>query len=159
VSDAASDTRADPVAETSARLRRSREALLAALEGVTEADFAREIDGRPLVQLLAALARDELAAVASARRLLGDAEGEQAPPPPASGEPPTERPATLPPQAIHALAGARYRAARLLDELATTAGSPETDGERAAALALLDAAAEREQRAAERIAGRAGSAG
>ena len=46
----------------------------------------------------------------------------------------------------------------IADELAAATGSAETDGERAGALALLDAAAEREQRAAERIAGRPRSA-
>ncbi len=162
MSDRTSGAAADPVAATRARLDHSRQALLAALVGVTEADFARAIegdsggdgDGRPLVELLAALARDELQAVEAARRLL-DAAAASDGPPAAGGAPSAKRPATLPPQAIHALAGARHRAARLLDELAA-ARADEEGGDRSGALALLDAAAEREQRVAERIAGRAG---
>jgi len=148
-----SNAATDPIAATGERLRRSRKALLAALDGVTEADFAAELDGRPLVELLAGLAREESAAVAEARGLLRPTRGEGRAAPTSDGPPPTERAATLPPQAIHALAGARHRAARLLEELASEAWAGATEARREA-LALLDAAAEREQLTAKRVVGR-----
>ena len=143
----------DHIAATGERLQRSREALLAALDGVTEADFTAELDGRPLVELLAGLARKEIAAVATARALLTPAEGEPEATPTSDGPTAVGHAATLPPQAIHALAGARHRAARLLDELASAAWAEASEARRAA-LELLDAAAEREQLVAKRVVGR-----
>lgn len=142
-----SDVPPDALAETRARLARSRESLLAALAGVTERDFQREVDGSLLVERLAELARQERDTVASARRLVAEAGETYDVQRSATDRPAAERPATLPPQAIHALAGARHRATRLLDELAAAGGSGVVDERaRAAALALLDDAAEREQR-------------
>ena len=132
--------------ETRVRLQRSRERLLQALAGATEADFRREFEGELLVERLADLARREREGAAAARRLLSGA---------APAEPPEALPAgreaTLPPQAIHALSGARHGSLRLLDDVEAP-GRPGA-GERALreALALLDAAAEREQRVAALI--------
>lgn len=85
-----------------ARLAESRAALLRALEGVTERDFAAPFEGeRSLVQVLATLAVEERAAVARAR----GAESRVSVP---------EKP--LAPQVIHDLAGARYQTERLLAE-------------------------------------------
>ncbi len=143
-----SDRQGRGAQETRERLARSRERLLRALAGVTEADFRRELEGELLVERLADLARRERDAADAARRLLagGEAEPEPAPRPPG-------REATLPPQAIHALAGARHRSLRLLDEVDAPRGPAAGEGARSAALALLDAAAERERRAAELIEG------
>ncbi len=141
----------DPVAETSAHLHRSRKALLGALEGLTESDFAREIDGHPLVELLAKLAREERVGAEAAHRLLS-AEAQEDPATSNSiNVPPTERQATLPPQAIHALAGARHHTTQVLDKLPTR-DSNTMAGDRTEVLALLNAAAEREQLVADRIA-------
>ena len=125
---------------THARLVRSRASLLRALAGATEADFGRRLDGELLVERLAELARRERDAVDGARALLAGAAR------PAAGPAPERRPA-LPPQAIHALAGARHRSLRLLDELAAP-GAPGEEGARGRALALLGAVAEREERVA-----------
>ncbi len=132
-------------AGTHARLVRSRASLLRALAGVTEADFRRQVDGELLVERLAELARRERDAVASASALLAGA-GQ-----PAAALPVPERPAALPPQVIHALAGARHRSLRLLDELSASGASP--GDEHARALALLDAVAEREERVASLLGG------
>ncbi|GMU39229.1 MAG: hypothetical protein AMXMBFR23_00950 [Chloroflexota bacterium] len=92
---------ADARAHLRARLEASRAALLAALEGVTERDFATNLgDGVTVVRLLARLAAEERA---DAARLRGEAAEVAVP----------ERP--LPPQVVHALAGARYQALQALD--------------------------------------------
>lgn len=116
-----------------ARLAESRRLLLAALEGLTEHDFAAPLDpgeqgdGLTVVQSLAALAEGERYENAAVR-----------------GETPVEpRPGRpLPPQVVHALAGASYRSRRYIE-------SPEADP--AAANALVDGIVEREARLAERI--------
>ena len=141
----------DPVAETSAHLHRSRKALFGALEGLTESDFAREIDGHPLVELLAKLAREERETAEAAHRLLSTEAQEDPSTSNSSDVPPTERQATLPPQAIHALAGARHHTNQILDKLAAEDSSTMA-GNRTEALTLLNTAAEHEQLAADRIA-------
>ena len=111
-----------------ARLDASRAALLAALEGVTERDFAVDLGGgETVVRALAALAAAERLATASA-----------------SGEPVTERTVEkpLPPQVVHALAGARYRTHRYLESAAADAGTAET---------LAASLVTREKRTAARI--------
>lgn len=110
------------------RLEASRAALLAALEGVTERDFATNLgDGVTVVRLLARLAAEERA---DAARLRGE---------PAEVVVP-ERP--LPPQVVHALAGARYQALQALD-------LPGLEAE--AAEALVAGIEAREAAAAERV--------
>jgi hypothetical protein len=110
-----------------ARLEASRAVLLGALEGVTERDFASDLGGETVVQLLARLATEERAAVAAAGG-------------PATSERQVEKP--LPPQVIHALAGARYRTSRYLD-------APEADTE--VARALVAGIEQREGDAARRV--------
>ncbi|MQC17860.1 MAG: hypothetical protein DWG80_02155, partial [Chloroflexi bacterium] len=77
-----------------ARLDAARAGLLAALADVTERDFATELGGETVVMLLARVAAEERAAVAEASGI------EYAPRP-------VQKP--MPPQVIHALAGARHR--------------------------------------------------
>ena len=111
-----------------ARLDESRAALLAALEGLTKRDFAADLgDGETVAQALAALAEAERAANAEVR-------GEQSQPP-ASGRP-------LPPQVVHALAGAGYRSRRYIEDPAAEAAS---------AYALAEGIVTRATRVAERI--------
>lgn len=110
-----------------ARLDASRAVLLGALEGVTERDFASDLGGETVVQLLARLASEERIAVAVAGG-------------PATSERQVEKP--LPPQVIHALAGARYRTARYLE-------APGTDP--VVARALVAGIEEREGEAARRV--------
>lgn len=116
-----------------ARLEASRRLLLSALEGLTEHDFAAPLDagedgdGRTVVQALAALAEVE-------RRENAEVRGET------PAEPTPGRP--LPPQVVHALAGASYRSRRYLE-------SPEADA--ASARALVDGIVAREASLAERI--------
>lgn len=122
-----------------ARLAASRGALLRALEGVTERDFAAAFDDdRSLVVALAELAMDERAAVVRVRG------GESAAKLP-------EKP--LAPQVIHDLAGARYQTERLL---AYSAAGDEADATLTAerVSALVDAVADRELAMAARIAAR-----
>ncbi len=109
------------------RLDASRAGLLAALEGVTERDFASDLGGETVVQLLARLAAEE-------RRAAVQAAGE------AAEERSVERP--LPPQVIHALAGARYRTARYLER---------PDADEGTARALVEGAEQREADAAQRV--------
>ncbi len=116
--------------ELHARLDASRAVLLAALGDVTERDFATDLGGETVVLLLARVAGEERAAVAQATGT------EYAPRP-------VQKP--MPPQVVHALAGARHRTRRYLD-------SPEAT--EAAALALVTAAEQREATAATRIAAR-----
>ena len=115
-----------------ARLDASRAALLASLEGVTERDFGVTLNadsggGETVVQALAALASAERLATATAA---GETVADRV----------VERP--LPPQVMHALAGARYRTQRYLDAPHATA---------AAAEALVAALEAREREAAARI--------
>ena len=111
-----------------ARLDASRTALLAALEGLTEHDFAADLgDGRTVTQALAALAEAE-------RRENAEVRGETV------ADPTPGRP--LPPQVVHALAGAAYRSRRYLAE-------PGADA--ASAKALVDGIVERERGLTERI--------
>lgn len=110
------------------RLEQSRALLLATLEGLTEHDFGADLGGgQTVVQALAALADVERRENAEVR-----------------GEP--EAPATagrpLPPQVIHALAGASYRSRRYLEDPAADAAS---------ARLLVDGIVEREASLAERI--------
>lgn len=116
-----------------ARLDAARAGLLAALAGVTERDFATDLGGESpetVVMLLARIASEERAAVAEASGV------EYAPRP-------VQKP--MPPQVIHALAGARHRTRRYVD-------SPEAT--EAVATALVIAAEHRESEAAARIAAR-----
>lgn len=92
---------ADLRADLAARLDAARRALLAALEGLTERDFATDLGGgETVVRMLAALAHAEHEAAVQA-----------------GGVPlphvPAEKP--LPPQVVHDLAGVRYRIQRCLD--------------------------------------------
>ncbi|MDA0301493.1 MAG: hypothetical protein O2822_03110 [Chloroflexi bacterium] len=110
------------------RLAESRATLLAALEGLTEHDFSADLGGgQTVVQALAALAETE-------RRDNAEVRGET-PVPPAPGRP-------LPPQVVHALAGASYRSRRYLEDEAADTSS---------AKALVDGIVEREASLAERI--------
>ena len=112
------------------RLARSRGALLASLEGVTERDFGVEIEGQSVVRALASLAAAERAATAAA-----------------AGTPVTERVVDrpMPPQVVHALAGARYATRTYL----------ASDGAKAAtAEALVARLVEREEAMAARIVAR-----
>lgn len=109
------------------RLDISRAVLLAALEGVTERDFASDLGGETVVQMLARIAAEERDAVALAQGV-------------STHERTVEKP--LPPQVIHALAGARYRTARYLDDPAA---------EEATARSLVEAAEHREAEAARRV--------
>jgi len=80
--------------------------------GLTERDFAHEVDGSTITQLLAAVApseRDAVRRVRTALRL------DPRPLPPSR-----EGGRVLPPQVVHDLAGARYETLLLLDALATS---------------------------------------
>ncbi len=111
-----------------ARLEASRTALLVALEGVTEREFATRLeDGETVVHLLARLAAEERT---DALALHGRTEAATV----------AERP--LPPQVVHALAGARYQTLRALD-------ADGVDAE--AAARLVERIEAREREAAERI--------
>ncbi|MEX2229176.1 MAG: hypothetical protein WEB13_05990 [Dehalococcoidia bacterium] len=117
------------------RLAASRAALLRALEGVTERDFAAAFDGdRSLVHVLAELAVAERMAVARAR---GDEREARVP----------DRP--LAPQVIHDLAGARYTTERLLADAAAAGEASDR------LAALVDGIVDREQAVAARLAARA----
>jgi hypothetical protein len=125
------------------RLEASRAALLAALEGVTERDFASELEsGVTVVATLGALAQAERTAIRDARDTVGAAQR----PLPAGGAAATAR--ATPPQVVHDLAGARYETLLFLDLLA--AARPATSG--GATLAtLLGGIADREIAAAEAV--------
>jgi hypothetical protein len=117
------------------RLDASRAALLAALEGVTERDFAADAGGETVVRLLGRLATEE-------RRAVLEARGQ---PVPELRMP--ERP--LAPQVVHDLAGARYRTAQYLEE---------PNASREVAEGLVAALEAREAEAAVRIRNRAPAA-
>ena len=122
----------DPAA-LRARLEASRAALLDAIARLTEQDFATDLgDGQSVVALLAALAAEE-------REAAAEVGGE------AVVLPGRESTASLAPQAVHDLAGARFETLRVLDAVE---GSAETDD---AALAAIVATAAREEAAAGRI--------
>lgn len=122
----------DPTA-LRARLEASRTSLLDAIARLTEQDFATDLgDGQSVVALLAALAAEE-------REAAAEVGGE------AVVLPGRESTASLAPQAVHDLAGARFETLRVLDAVE---GSAEPDE---AALAAIAATAEREEAAAERI--------
>ena len=111
-----------------ARLDESRRALLGALEGLTEHDFGADLGGgQTIVQALAALAEIEQRENAEVRTEAATA--------PAAGRP-------LPPQVVHALAGASYRSRRYLEAAFADVSS---------AKALVDGIVEREASLAERI--------
>lgn len=93
----------DPETRTllSDRLDSARQQLMAALEGLTERDFATDVGGgETVVRLLANLAGAEHRAVVQAGG--GGSHGA-----------PAEKP--LPPQVVHDLAGVRYRMQRALE--------------------------------------------
>ena len=122
----------DPAA-LRARLEASRAALLDAIARLTEQDFATDLgDGQSVVELLAALAAEE-------REAAAEVGGE------AVVLPGRESTASLAPQAVHDLAGARFETLRVLHAVE---GSAEPDD---AALAAIVATAAREEAAAERI--------
>ena len=140
-----------PATDLRERLQSSRRALLDAMKGLTEQDFAAEIagaQGATVADYLAALAPAERDAVRRAREAVG------APPRPLPPRGRRER--VLPPQVIHDLAGARHETMLFLDALDAPDGSspatePGGDGDDGAR-ALLDAVADREQAAAARLA-------
>lgn len=110
------------------RLDAARAALLDALQGLTERDFATDLGGgETVVRLLAQLAVAEHAAVLEAGG--SGTHGSRA-----------ERP--LPPQVVHDLAGARYRIMRTLD-------APEADP--ATVSRLVETVEHLEAEAVERI--------
>ncbi len=110
------------------RLDTARAALLGALEGLTERDFATDLGGgETVVRMLAQLASAEHAAVVQAGGV--GAHGVA-----------TERP--LPPQVVHDLAGARYRMHRTLEA---------AEADPAALTHLVETVERLESTAAERI--------
>ena len=129
-------------------LAAARTTLLEAMGGLTERDFAQEVDGATLTQWLAALAPAEREAVRLARRALGLTER-----PLPSGR---ETGRVLPPQVVHDLAGARYETLLLLEaigELDESALERSVDGGRSVA-SVLETIAEQDLEAARRIAAR-----
>lgn len=126
------------------QLEASREALLRALTGLTERDFASQLEGgESVLEALAALARAERATVEEARAMLAGKVEES--------QPASSRRRALPPQVIHDLAGARHTTMTFLEGL---------DGTGLAAVAeRLAAIAEREVAAARRIEGRPAGGG
>lgn len=121
----------------------ARRELLAALEGLTERDFATDLgEGVTVVALLAELARNEHAAIARARAEAGLPVRRII----AAGAP-AARP--LPPQVTHALAGTRHEARLLIDALPPDEPPPRTVRD-----ALLEGIAAAEHDAATRIAAR-----
>ena len=127
-----------------ARLEGSRRSLVEAVQGLTERDFATEVDGTSIAAQLAVLAPAEREAVRGARQALGIP---QRPLPPA-----TERERVSPPQLVHDLAGARYETLLLLQTLDDEALSADVGG--MAVGTRLQAVAEREEAAARDIAAR-----
>ena len=140
-----------PATDLRERLQSSRRALLDAMQGLTEQDFATELageQGATVAVYLAALAPAEREAVRRAREAVGAAPR----PLPATGR----RERVLPPQVIHDLAGARHETLLFLDAPGLdTPGLDVPDGAALAAdaggesvRALLEAVADREQAAA-----------
>lgn len=126
----------------------ARAALLEAMSGLTERDFAQEIDGATLTRWLAALAPAERDAVRRTRHALGLEERVL----------PTGREAArvLPPQVVHDLAGARYETLLVLEAIAalevTALTQPVDSGDSVAA--VLGAVAQQDLDAARRITAR-----
>lgn len=100
--------------ESRARLAASRAALLEAVGGLTERDFVAPLGDATIIEVLAALAREERQTVQGARVA---ASAPTRPLPAGSGG---EGGRPLPPQIIHDLAGARYETELLLDWLAAS---------------------------------------
>lgn len=130
------------------RLESSRAALLAALEGVTERDFAAELaPGMTVVAKLATLAPAEREAIREARLAVGAPER----PLPGAGANVSRR--ATPPQVVHDLAGARYETSlflELLDAMPADSGQDEL-------ATLLQGIHEREIAVAEAVRGRIGA--
>ena len=126
----------------------ARAALLEAMSGLTERDFAQEVDGATLTQWLAALAPAERDAVRRTRHALGLEERVL----------PTGREAArvLPPQVVHDLAGARYETLLVLEAIAalevTALAQPADSGDSVAG--VLGAVAQQDIEAARRITAR-----
>lgn len=126
------------------RLERSRAALLSALEGVTERDFAAEVGpGLTVVAALATLAPDERESIREARRVVAAPDR----PRPSGGASATAR--ATPPQVVHDLAGARYETLLFLDMLSQR--QPISEAEEETVQALLIAVCDRETAAAEQV--------
>jgi hypothetical protein len=123
----------------------ARAALLEAMAGLTERDFAQEIDGATITQWLAAIAPAERDAVRRARRALGLDERRL----PAG----REGGRVLPPQVVHDLAGARYETTLLLEAATSLEASDIEDATDAgeSVAELLAAVAERDAEVARRI--------
>ena len=132
--------------EVRAALEASREALLSAIRGLTERDFAAELgDGESVLVALLLLARAERDAVRSA---LGAAGAASRPLPRRVRQ---SRP--VPPQVIHDLAGARYETLFFLDTLDSGNSAAAKD---VGILRVLSEVATREQAVAARISALAG---
>ncbi|MEI6666268.1 MAG: hypothetical protein WCL53_08985 [Chloroflexota bacterium] len=132
--------------ELRTRLAASRAALLEAVRGLTERDFATPLGDATVVEVLGALARQERETVRGARMV---ASAPMRPLPvagSASGRP-------LPPQVVHDLAGARYETELLLDWLGSDASGEALEAVRGA----LEGIEARETATAAQIAGRAGN--
>ena len=130
------------IADLRSGLDASRAALLEAVRGLTERDFAAPLGDGTVVEALAALARSERAAVHAARQAAG-----AEPRPLPVGMAVSSRP--LPPQVVHDLAGARYETELLLDWLAAAPQRLDTAVE-----GLLGGIEAREADTAARIAAR-----
>ena len=126
----------------------ARSALLEAMGGLTERDFAQEVDGATLTQHLAALAPAERDAVRRARRALG-LEERVLPVGRVAGR-------VLPPQVVHDLAGARYETLLLLEAMAGLDESVlrQAVGGGQSVADTLDIVAQQDLDAARRIKGR-----
>jgi hypothetical protein len=132
------------IAAVRERLEGSRATLLAAIEGLTERDFAAELEpGLTVVGALAALAPAEREAVREARLAVGAPER----PLPTGGAAATAR--AIPPQVVHDLAGARYETILFLDLIARQEVQASAAAERIEA--LLSNIAIGETRIAEQV--------
>jgi hypothetical protein len=139
----------DPLtrAELTQRLEEARGVLLAALTGLGERDFSASADGVTVTQLLANVAAAEHEAIREARAVAA-----LEPRPGLGAGAVTSRP--LPPQATHALAGTRYEARTLLEELAARDAEGSEAVPEAVTRLLLEGVAEREIEAARLVAAR-----
>lgn len=113
--------------ELHARLDASRAVLVEALQSVTDREYMSDLGGETIVQLLARIAAEERTAAAQAS---GSAYAPRT----------VEKP--MPPQVVHALAGARYQTRRYVDSAEATEGVART---------LVEAAEGREREAVARI--------
>jgi hypothetical protein len=130
--------------ELRARLDASRSALLKAIQGLTDREFAADLEpGVTVVAALGSLATSERDAVARGRS--------------AVGMPPRPRPAAagaaltraVPPQVIHDLAGARHETVAFLDRLSADRLQATVNGE--SVESILAGIEERETATASRI--------